>query len=593
MTKNTANAPQHIDSSTWSLVRRIARDYLSRYKGKLAVAIFFMIVSALLTASFAKLIQPVLDNVLVNKREDLILPMASTVFVVFVGNGLSTYIHSVMLSIIGLSIVADVQRDLFSRFVDLDLRFFHENPSGHLISRMVNDVTAMRSAVTDTLTGFGESFLTLVFLVALMFYQDWQLALIAFCVFPPAGFFVSRIGRKLRRLSGGIQTEVGSLSHILSQIFQGVRQVKAYGMENYERERAGKAITMLRNMHFKGIRASNLSTPVNQSLLGFALFGVIVYGGYHITSGALTVGSLMSFIAAFSLAYEPLKRLSRLNNNLQMGLGAATRIFEMMDRQAAIVNKPGAKELKAARPDIVFEKVTFGYGFDEGHALDEVSFTVEAGKVTALVGPSGSGKTTAMNMVPRFYDAIGGRVLVGGEDVRDVTLESLRSHIALVSQDITIFDDTVRANIAYGRHGATEEEIMNAALMAAADEFIRNLPQGYDTRLGEHGVKLSGGQRQRIAIARAILRDAPILLLDEATSALDNESERAIQASLEKLQKGRTTLVIAHRLSTVQKADLIVVLDRGKVVESAGHEKLVSNDGLYARMHRMGISGRG
>jgi ATP-binding cassette, subfamily B, bacterial MsbA len=589
MAKNTANALQHIDLSTWSLVRRVACDYLGRYKVKLAVAIFFMIVTAALTAAFAKLIQPVLDDVLVNKKADLILPLASAIFLVFAGSGITTYIQSVFLNIIGQSIVADVQRDLFSRFMDLDLRFFHENPSGQLLSRMVNDVTAMRTAITDTLTGIGENSLKLLFLVILMFYQDWKLALVAFCVFPPAGIFVSHLGRKLRRLSGGIQSNVGGLSDILSQIFQGIRQVKAYGMENYERERAGNAINDLRNLYFKTIRASNLSTPVNQTLIGLALMGVIVYGGYHIVSGKLTVGALMSFIAAFALAYEPLKSLSKLNNNLQMGLGAAARIFDMMDRQAAIVDRPSAKVLQTKRPDIVFDHVVFGYGFDEGRALDGVSFTAAAGKVTALVGPSGSGKTTAMNMVPRFYDAIAGRVLVGGEDVRDMTIESLRKHIALVSQDITIFDDSVRANIAYGRQGAVDEEIIAAAQAAAADEFIGRLPQGYDTRLGENGVKLSGGQRQRIAIARAILRDAPILLLDEATSALDNESERAIQASLERLQKGRTTLVIAHRLSTVQKADLIVVLDKGKVVEMAMHDKLLASKGLYARMHSMGL----
>jgi subfamily B ATP-binding cassette protein MsbA len=344
-------------------------------------------------------------------------------------------------------------------------------------------------------------------------------------------------------------------------------------------------------MYFKGIRANNLSTPVNQALVGLALFGVVVYGGHHTATGELTPGKLMSFIAAFSLAYEPLKKLSKLNNNLQIGLGAASRIFDMIDRQAQIVDKPGAKILAVKSPEIVFDNVRFAYGIDDDHALDGISFTAKAGTVTALVGPSGSGKTTAMNMVPRFYDAIAGRVLVGGEDVRDVTMASLRRHIALVSQDITIFDDTVRANIAYGRTNAFDAEIIEAAKAAAADEFIRNLPQGYDTRLGENGVKLSGGQRQRIAIARAILRDAPILLLDEATSALDNESERAIQASLERLQKGRTTLVIAHRLSTIQKADLIVVLDKGRVVEMEEHEKLIRKEGLYARMHKMGVNG--
>jgi len=367
--------------------------------------------------------------------------------------------------------------------------------------------------------------------------------------------------------------------------------VKAYNMEDYERQRAGRTIDRVKKLFFKIFKSSNLSTPVNEALLGLALMGLILYGGHQVVAGALTPGELMSFITAFSLSYEPLKRLAKLNNNLQTGFGAAERVFGMIDRQPEIVDRPGAAELRTDAPEIVFESVSFSYGYDEGRALEGVSFTLPAGKVTALVGPSGSGKTTAMNLVPRFYDVTAGRVLVAGRDVRDMTMKSLRAHIALVSQDITIFDDTVRANIAYGLEGATEEQVRAAAQAAAADEFIRALPQGYDTKLGEHGVKLSGGQRQRIAIARAMLRNAPVLLLDEATSALDNESERAIQASLEKLQKGRTTLVIAHRLSTVQNADQIIVLDKGRVVETGGHADLSDGGGLYARMRAAGLRG--
>ncbi|MGZ9108698.1 MAG: ABC transporter ATP-binding protein, partial [Micavibrio sp.] len=302
-----------------------------------------------------------------------------------------------------------------------------------------------------------------------------------------------------------------------------------------------------------------------------------------------TVGSLISFITAFSLAYEPIKRLAKLNNTLQMGLGAADRVFSMMDLTPAITSKPDAKTLQGAMPDIHFRDVAFAYQDADGQALHYVTFDIPAGKVTALVGPSGGGKSTIMNLIPRFYDVTAGRILVDQTDIRDLTLESLRGHIALVSQDITIFDDDARANIAYGRAGATEEEIVAAARAAEADGFIRAMPQGYDTKLGENGVKLSGGQRQRIAIARAILRDAPILLLDEATSALDTESEQAIQKSFAKLQQGRTTLVIAHRLSTVQNADQIIVLDRGKIVEQGRHEELIEKQGLYARMYQAGL----
>ncbi len=590
MSKGLKNPRQVVDSSTWSLVRRLSGAYIRPYRRRLAAAMVCMAISAAMTATFAKLIEPVLDKVLVPGREDLILVMAGAVFVVFVLNGLATYLHTVLLNTMGQAIVADIQQDLFSHLMKLDLAFFHENPSGQLVARLISDVNVVRAAVSDSLTGIGKSFITLILLVGLMFSQDWRLALIAFCVFPPAGFFVAHLGRKLRRLSGNIQDEIGDLSDYLSQIFQGIRQVKAYGMEEYERKRSEDAVNRVKYMSFKGVRIGNLSTPVNETLIGAALMGVITYGGYQVAAGNLTVGGLMSFIAAFALAYEPLKRLAKLNNTLQMGLGAAERILSMFEFNPRIVDKPGAEPLKTGAPEIAFENVSFQYAGRDEPALGGVSIVMPRGRVTALVGPSGGGKTTIMNMIPRFYDVTQGRILIDGRDMRDFTIESLRRHIALVSQDITIFDDTIRANIGYGLQDATEAQIVDAAKAAAADDFIRLLPKGYDTRVGEQGLKLSGGQRQRIAIARAILRDAPILLLDEATSALDNESERLIQASLERLQQGRTTLVIAHRLSTVQSADQIVVLKHGRIEETGTHRVLLEKDGLYAHMYSLGLA---
>ena len=391
--------------------------------------------------------------------------------------------------------------------------------------------------MTDSVTGMGKNLLTVIMLVGLMFYQDWRLAIIGFIVFVPAGLFVGHLGKKLRRLSSGIQKEIGDLSDFLSQVFQGVRQVKAYGMEEYERKRSADATNRVKYMNFKTIRVGNLSTPVNETLIGFALMGVITYGGFRVAHHHLTVGELMSFIAAFALAYEPLKRLAKLNNTLQTGLGAAERVMEMFEFRPAILDRPDAQPLVTSAPEIKFENVSFSYKGRDEPALNKVTLTLPRGKVTALVGPSGGGKTTVMNLIPRFYDIDAGSITIDGRDIRDVTMQSLRAHIALVSQDVTIFDDTVRANIGYGRVGSTDSEIEAAAAAAAAHDFIVALPHGYDTRLGEHGMKLSGGQRQRISIARAMLRDAPILLLDEATSALDNESERLIQASLENCKR--------------------------------------------------------
>ncbi|HIF26733.1 MAG TPA: ATP-binding cassette domain-containing protein [Micavibrio sp.] len=578
-----------MNTSTWALLKRLTGKYLMPYYKTLFVALFFMLIAAAMTAGFAKLIEPVLDNVLVAKKESLVIPMALAVAGVFILNGISTYIHTVLMNKIGLQIVSDIQRDLFGHFLRLDIKFFQEYPSGQLLSRVINDVNMVRNTVAEGITGIGKSLLTLILLVALMFYQDWQLACFALGVFMPAALFVGYLGKRLRKLSKSIQAEVGDLADTLSQIFQGIRQVKAYGMEDFERDRSGVVIERVRKLMLKGVRVGTLSTPFNETLIGFAIMGLVIYGGSQVINETLTAGELMSFIAAFSLSYEPLKKLAKLNNSMQMGLGAGERILDMLDRTPEIKDVDGAVLLHSENPSITFENVVFGYSDDERNALDDVSFDLPAGKVTALVGASGSGKTTALNMVPRFYDPVSGQITIDGKNLRDFTLESLRKHIALVSQDVTIFDDTARANIAYGKPDASEQEIILAAKAAAAHDFINDMPQGYDTILGEHGTKLSGGQRQRIAIARAILRNAPILLLDEATSALDNESEKAIQSSLAELQKGRTVLVIAHRLSTVQGADQIIVLDQGKIAEQGNHEELMKVNKLYARMYRAGL----
>ena len=548
-----------------------------------------MVVAAAMTAAFATIIEPVIDQVLVAGNTSRIWALGFGIFGIFFVRGIASYVETILMEKIGQSIVATIQSQTFGHFMHLDLKFFHQNPSGQLISRVTNDVDVLRSAVTGCLTGFGKNLITLILLVVVMFYQDWVLAIAAFTIFPFAAGFVAWIGKRLRKMSGHIQAGKATLSDRLSQIFQGIRLVKAYGMEDHETNIAEKKIRHVRGLIVKSVRIANLSTPVNETLVGIVVLGIIVYGGYQVAAGETTAGQLLSFITAFTLAYEPMKKLAKLNNTLQMGLGAADRVFDMLDTEAAIQDNDDAGEQKFKQPEIVLKNVKFRYEADEKKALNDVSVTMPGGKVTALVGRSGSGKTTIMNLIPRFFDVIDGSVTIAGHDVKNLTKSSLRDNIALVSQDITIFDDTVWANIGYGKQGAYQDEIIKAAIAAEADDFIRELPQGYDTRLGEDGVTLSGGQRQRISIARAILRDAPILLLDEATSALDNEAERAIQKTLSELQKGRTTLVIAHRLSTVQSADQILVLEDGKLAEQGTHNDLMAADGIYARMYSAGL----
>ena len=574
---------------TGALIKRLVRDYLSRHWGTLFLALCFMIIAAAMTAAFATIIEPVMDQVLVAGNTNKIWGLGFGIFIIFFVRGVASYLDTILMSKIGQSIVAAIQHEMFSHFLDLDLKFFHKNPSGQLISRVMSDVDVLRNAVTSCLTGIGKSVITLLLLIAVMFYQDWVLAIAAFTIFPFAAFFVAWIGRRLRKMSGDIQAGQANLSDRLSQIFQGIRLVKAYGMEDHEREIAQKTIGRVRSLILKAVRIANLSTPVNETLVGIVVLGIIVYGGFQVAAGETTAGQLLSFITAFTMAYEPMKKLARLNNTLQVGLGAADRVFDMLDQQIDVQDRPDAQKVKLKQPEIILDQVEFQYEADEKKALNGVSVVMPGGKVTALVGRSGSGKTTIMNLIPRFFDVTQGNVTIDGLDVRDITKASLRSNIALVSQDITIFDDSVWANIGYGKAGAFQDEIIKAAIAAEADEFIRELPHGYDTKLGEDGVTLSGGQRQRISIARAILRDAPILLLDEATSALDNEAERAIQQTLSELQKGRTTLIIAHRLSTVRAADQILVLEEGNLAERGTHDELITLNGTYARMYSAGL----
>jgi subfamily B ATP-binding cassette protein MsbA len=564
----------------------LARDFIRPHVRGILFAFLLMGLAAASTAGRAWLMEPVLDRIFVAREGSLLLLIAGGALALALVKGLADYGEAVLMTRVGQRVVADVQIALFARLMRADLAYFHAHPSGVLISRFTSDAALLRSAAANVLAGIGKDAVTVAFLIGVMFYQDWLLALVSFFVFPLAIRPIVGIGRRIRRVTANAQAEIGEFTTLLSQTFQGARHVKAYGMEQYEERRAAGLIERLFALIDRGTRTRSRASPMMEALGGTAIAVVILYGGHQVIGGARTPGALFSFITALLLAYQPLKSLANLNASLQEGLAAAQRIFEVLDVEPTIRDMPGAKPLRIGGSEIRFDNVRFGY-VPGTAAIDGLSLTIPAGQTVALVGPSGAGKSTMLNLIPRFFDIQSGSIAIDGQDVRAVTIASLRSAIALVAQEISLFDDTVRANIAYGRFGATAAEIEEAARAGAADAFIRELPHGYDTMVGEHGVRLSGGQRQRIAIARAMLKNAPILLLDEATSALDSESERQVQQALNTLIRGRTTLVIAHRLSTIQGADLICVVDRGRIVETGGHPELLARGGLYARLYAM------
>ncbi len=570
-------------------MRRLVGEHVRPYFGRIAFSLACMAVAAAATAALAMLMEPILDQVFKDGDLVTLYVIAAIVVAVFVTKGLATYGQSVAMNFVGQRIIADVQSRMYGHLIRADLAYFHDTSTGRLISRFTNDVNLMRAVVSSALTGMGKDLLTVILLVGLMFYQDWLLAAVAFLAFPTAILPIVRIGRRMRRVSADTQVEMGHFTTLLDETFQGARHVKAYGMEEYETARADDLIDRVFALIYKAARTRSISHPVMETLGGVAIAAVMLYGGYQVVDGAKTPGAFFSFITALLLAYEPIKKLANLNATLQEGLAAAERVFALLDTRPEITDRPRARPLDLTEGGVRFEDVRFAYAPGQP-ALDGVSLSIPAGRTAALVGPSGAGKSTILNLIPRFYDVGAGRITIDGTDVRDATLASLRANIALVSQEISLFDDTVGANIAYGRNGAGEAEIVEAARHAAAHEFIMGLPQGYDTPVGGQGVKLSGGQRQRVAIARAMLKNAPILLLDEATSALDSESERQVQAALAQLMRGRTTLVIAHRLSTVAGADIIYVVEDGRVVESGSHAELMARRGVYARLYALQLA---
>ena len=570
---------------------RLLRECVRPHASRLIWAAVFMILVAATTGLNAWLLEPAIDKVFVEQVPGMLIWEPLVLVAVACLRGGATYLQSILMHGVGQRIIAETQVKMYRHLISADLAYLHSVHSGQLLSSFLYDTNLLREAVGRAITGIAKDALTAVALGVVMFMQDWQLALIVVLIFPLVGVAIRKLGKRMRKASTATQEETGNLASQLSETLDGVRLVKAHGMEDGETERIRIRIERRLKEIMRGIRTRSAATPLTETLGGVAVAMAIFYGGWRAQQGVMSLGEFMSFLAALLMAYQPLKGLASLNTALQEGLAAAQRIFAILDVAPSITEKPDAAALVVKQGAIAYEDVHFSYD-GETAALRGIDIAVAPGSTVALVGPSGSGKTTLMNLLPRFYDPVNGRVQIDGQDIQGVTIASLRAATALVSQDITLFDDTVAANIAYGRPSASKAEIAAAAQAAAAHDFIAALPQGYDAMVGENGVRLSGGQRQRIAIARAMLKDAPILLLDEATSALDSEAEREVQLALDALKEGRTTLVIAHRLSTVMAADRIHVLDSGKVVESGNHDTLLARGGTYTRLYELQFAER-
>lgn len=566
-------------ASSSDLYKRILRAYVWPYRFGFLSALCFMILAAIGTSALPYLLQPVFDEVFTNGTVQSLVFFCSAVMAAFIIKAIGSYGENIIMTRIGQSIISDIQAKLFKNLMKADLAYLQSQTVGTWLAYLTQDVQSLRHALSQTIVGLGKDTMTFLGLVIVMVTRDPILALIALLIVPWVVIPVARIGRSMRRVTDRTHYEMSRLASHFVEVLGGVRVVKAYEMENHEAQYAQNHIQDILRLVVKSARVRAALHPVVEGLGGLAIITVIAYGGWQVMHHNRTTGAFLSFITALLLIYEPLKRLCNLHTHIQEGMAAAARIFSVMDEPQRVLEPTQPASVENIKGNITFDDVSFAY--TDENVLSNISFTITPGQKVAFVGPSGSGKTTLLNLIARFYDAKSGSIIIDEHNVQNIS--HVRQYMSLVSQDIALFDRTVAENIAYGIN-VSQERIEKAAKEAAAHDFIMQLPEGYQTVIGEEGNTLSGGQRQRLAIARALIRDTPILLLDEATSALDATSEKHIQKALENLMEGRTTLMVAHRLTTIQNADWIYVLQDGRIVEGGSHEQLIQKQGLYAQL---------
>ena len=560
--------------------------YIKPYKKRLAAAVVCIIMAAGANLYLPWIIKDMIDDVLMSKDMLMLNLIAAGILVVMFTRGVFYYGQSYLVSYVGQRVIIDVRSVLFRKFQKMPLSYYDKQQTGTVMSYITNDVSAMQSAIVDNLIELVTESSILIGSLAMMIYLDWKLSLLTLMTIPLVGFAMKIFGRKLKRSSTVIQERAAEITSLLQESISAIRVVKSFVRETYEIRRFEEQNWKNFQAAMKNVKLTSLLTPTVEFLAAIAVTFIVWFGGYEVVNEVITAGELVAFLTyAVNLA-NPVKRLSRVYAAIQKAMAAADRVFEVMDLDEKITDVPGAKPLPPIKGQVEFKDITFSY--KEGQpALQHISLKAEPGQMIALVGPSGSGKSTIANLIPRFYDVDSGTITIDGHDIRQVTADSLREQIGLVPQETMLFSTTVMENIRYGRLDATDEEVVEAARAANAEEFIKDLPEGYDTKLGERGLNLSGGQRQRLAIARAILKNPRVLILDEATSALDTESEKIVQDALDKLMVGRTSFVIAHRLSTIFNADQIFVVENGHLREHGTHEELLAAGGLYSNLYNI------
>lgn len=562
--------------------------YFKPYWKLLVISAICSSIVGAMDGAIAYLVEPVLKKVFAGKDTFIFMLVPLGIIILFIVRGLTRFTYDMTIKLAGQKAIQDIRNSLYSNTILQDMAFFNRKATGELMSHMTNDIAQMQEGIGQVVSGLFRDLISASSLLGVIFYRNWQLAIISFVVIPATAYPAQLIGKKIKNASGRSLNVMGGLTSILQETFSGVKVIKAFGLQERTIERFRAVNLEFFNQIRRYIKYESLAMPVSEAIISFGVAGVIYFGGSQVMSGRMTPSEFFSFIAAMVMVFTPIKKLQSSYNLLQRSAGAAERVFHILDEHRDIVDSPGAIEIGRSAGLVEFRNVSFSYGGET--VLNNISLSASSNQMIALVGPSGGGKTTLVSLLPRFYDVQEGGIFIDGRDIRDISLKSLVSQIALVDQETTLFHDSIANNIRYGKPNASVQEVQEAAQAAFAHDFITQLPDGYNTSIGDRGLRLSGGQRQRICIARALLKNAPILILDEATSALDTESEQMVQKALDNLMANRTTFVIAHRLSTVLHADRIIVLEAGRIVESGSHDDLLTNSGLYSRLHSLQFS---